>query len=155
MSKRRKRRRLAWINRFQEVIQENPGITTAAAKEKTEQDMRKALNRADFLAETREQHQQIVEETLQGFRKQPVQETKIEETVAKPTLTKVEPEKPKSNKKVSKTVAEAKAKKTIAKPKVATAKTTAAKKPTATKKTTTAKKTTTRKRTTTTKSKKS
>jgi len=154
MSKRRKRRRLAWINRFQEIIKENPGITTDTAKQLTEMDMQKALNRADFLAKTREQHQEIIEETLQGLTKPPQQKVKTEEIITEPTLTKVEPEKPKINKQVSKTVAEAKAKRAIAKPKTATTKTTAAKRSTVTKKTTTAKKTTTRKKKATTKTKK-
>jgi len=160
MSKRRKRRRLAWINRFNEVIKENPGISTAAAKQKTEQDVRSALLHADKVATTREQHQKIFEETLSNTGR-----AKTQTTTTQPTLTKVEPA-PKRETKITKEEVVAKASETITKPQAATPKTTTTKKPTAkkattakkpatAKKTTTTKKTTTRKRTTTTKTKKS
>ena len=153
MSKRRKRRRLAFINRLTEVFNENPGISLEAAKQLTEKDVRKALRRADHLTTDREEHQRIFEETLSSSSKVK------EETTTQPTLTKVEPA-PEPEKKLDKAEVVAKANKAIAKPKTTTKKATAkkattTKKPATAKKSTTTKKTTTRKRTTTTKTKKS
>lgn len=118
MSKRRKRRRLAWMNRFNQVLKQNPGISISAAKQKTEDDVRTALRRADFLAKSRQEHQKIFEETLDKFNApNEVEAKKVSEPV------KVEP----------------------AKPKTTTKKPATAKKTTTTKKTTTRKKTTTTK----------
>lgn len=121
------------MSRFNQILKQNPGISVSEAKQKTEEDVRTALRRADFLAKSRQEHQKIFEETLDNFNApNEVEAKKVSEPV------KVEPAKPKAT-----------TKKPTAK------KATTAKKPATAKKTTTTKKTTTRKKTTTTKTKKS
>ena len=135
MAKRRKRRRIAWINRLNSVLKENPGMSIEEAKVRTEEDVRAAVRRADWLANTKDEHLQILEHTLNNLDKPKEQAPKVEEKVEAPVIKKVEPQAPKTKKK---TVAKPKTKKTVAKAKPTTTKS----KKASTKKTTTRKKST-------------
>ena len=122
MSKRRKRRRLAFINRMNEIIKENPTLSLDKVKTRSAIEVKSALRHADKTApHSREEHTKVFEDTLFG-------RNKIT-TTAKPTTTTT-----KAKPKTSTTT-------TKAKPKTTT--TTRAKKPT----TATTKKRTTTKRT--------
>ena len=134
MAKRRKRRRIAWINRLNSVMKENPGMSIEEAKIRTEEDVRAAVRRADWLANTKEEHLQILEDTLKNTDKLKDQTPKVEEKVEVPVIKKIEPQAPKTKK----AVAKPKAKKTVAKAKSTTTKS----KKASTKKTTTRKKST-------------
>ena len=134
MAKRRKRRRIAWINRFNSVMKENPGMSIEEAKIRTEEDVRAAVRRADWLANTKDEHLQILEDTLNNLDKPKEQAPKVEEKVEAPVIKKIEPQAPKTKK----AVAKPKTKKTVAKAKPTTTKS----KKASTKKTTTRKKST-------------
>ena len=139
MAKRRKRRRIAWINRFNSVMKENPGMSIEEAKIRTEEDVRAAVRRADWLANTKDEHLQILEDTLNNLDKPKEQAPKVEEKVEAPVIKKIEPQAPKTKKavakpKTKKTVAKAKPTTTKSK-KASTKKTTTCKKPTRTKST--------------------
>ncbi len=134
MAKRRKRRRIAWINRFNSVMKENPGMSIEEAKIRTEEDVRAAVRRADWLANTKDEHLQILEDTLDNLDKPKEQAPKVEEKVEAPVIKKIEPQAPKTKK----AVAKPKTKKTVAKAKPTTTKS----KKASTKKTTTRKKST-------------
>jgi len=134
MAKRRKRRRIAWINRLNSVLKENPGMSIEEAKIRTEEDVRAAVRRADWLANTKDEHLQILEDTLNNLDKPKEQAPKVEEKVEAPVIKKIEPQAPKTKK----AVAKPKTKKTVAKAKPTTTKS----KKASTKKTTTRKKST-------------
>ena len=134
MAKRRKRRRIAWINRLNSVLKENPGMSIEEAKVITEEDVRAAVRRADWLANTKEEHLQILEHTLKNLDKPKEQAPKVEENVEAPVIKKIKPQAPKTKK----AVAKPKTKKTVAKAKP----TTTQSKKASTKKTTTRKKST-------------
>ncbi len=134
MAKRRKRRRIAWINRFNSVMKENPGMSIEEAKIRTEEDVRAAVRRADWLANTKDEHLQILEDTLNNLDKPKEEAPKVEEKVEAPVIKKIEPQAPKTKK----AVAKPKTKKTVAKAKPTTTKS----KKASTKKTTTRKKST-------------
>jgi len=134
MAKRRKRRRIAWINRLNSVLKENPGMSIEEAKIRTEEDVRAAVRRADWLANTKDEHLQILEDTLDNLDKPKEQAPKVEEKVEAPVIKKIEPQAPKTKK----AVAKPKTKKTVAKAKPTTTKS----KKASTKKTTTRKKST-------------
>ena len=134
MAKRRKRRRIAWINRFNSVMKENPGMSIEEAKIRTEEDVRAAVRRADWLANTKDEHLQILEDTLNNLDKPKEEAPKVEEKVEAPVIKKIEPQVPKTKK----AVAKPKTKKTVAKAKPTTTKS----KKASTKKTTTRKKST-------------
>ena len=141
MSKRRKRRRLAFINRMNEIIKENPTLSLDKAKTRTAIEVKSALRHADKTApHNREEHTKVFEDTLFG-RKEVTTNTTTRTTT--PTTTKT---------------TTTKAQTTTTKPttttKTTTTKTKAAPKPKATtraKKTTTGNTTTTTKQRTTTK----
>ena len=139
MAKRRKRRRIAWINRLNSVLKENPGMSIEEAKIRTEEDVRAAVRRADWLANTKDEHLQILEDTLNNLDKPKEEAPKVEEKVEAPVIKKIEPQAPKTKKavakpKTKKTVAKAKPTTTKSK-KASTKKTTTRKKPTRTKST--------------------
>jgi len=134
MAKRRKRRRIAWINRLNSVLKENPGMSIEEAKIRTEEDVRAAVRRADWLANTKDEHLQILEDTLNNLDKPKEEAPKVEEKVEAPVIKKIEPQAPKTKK----AVAKPKTKKTVAKAKPTTTKS----KKASTKKTTTRKKST-------------
>ena len=65
MSKRRKRRRLAFINRMNEIIKENPTLSLDKAKTRTAIEVKSALRHADKTApHSREEHTKVFEDTL-------------------------------------------------------------------------------------------
>ena len=137
MAKRRKRRRIAWINRLNQVMKENPGMSIEEAKHRTEEDVRAAVRRADWLATSKDDHLNIFEDTLKNLgnkKEQKVEVAKVKEEVEAPVITKIEPAVPSP----TKTVAKPKTKKTVAKAKPTKAKS---------KKTTTKKKATRKKST--------
>jgi len=134
MAKRRKRRRIAWINRLNSVMKENPGMSIEEAKIRTEEDVRAAVRRADWLANTKDEHLRILEDTLENIDKPKDRAPKVEEKVEVPVIKKIEPQAPK----IKKAVAKPKTKKTVAKAKPTTTKS----KKASTKKTTTRKKST-------------
>ena len=70
MSKRRKRRRLAFINRMNEIIKENPTLSIDKAKTRTAIEVKSALRHADKTApHSREEHNKVFEDTLFGRNK--------------------------------------------------------------------------------------
>jgi len=85
MAKRRKRRRMAFLNRMRDIMEENPLMPMSRAKTQTESEVKAALRIADSKARyDREEHHRIFEETLFGKKTitTPVKET--------PTVTPVE-----------------------------------------------------------------
>ena len=136
MSKRRKRRRMAFINRMNQIAKENPTLSIDKVKTRTAIEVKNALREADRTApHSREEHAKVFEDTL--FGKNNVTSTTTTTRTPAPTTTRT---------------TTTKAQTTTTKPttttKTTTTKTKAAPKP---KPTTRAKKTTTGKTTTTTK----
>ena len=65
MAKRRKRRRIAFINRMNEIIKENPNMGLEQVKTRTAIEVKNALRVADRSApHDREEHSRIFEDTL-------------------------------------------------------------------------------------------
>ena len=143
MSKRRKRRRLAFINRMNEIIKENPTLSLDKAKTRTAIEVKSALRHADKTApHNREEHTKVFEDTL--FSRNKVASTTTTTTTTTPTT------------KTTTTKAQTTTTKPTTTTKTTTTKTKAAPKPKSTtraKKTTTGK-TTTKQRTTTKRTKK-
>ena len=70
MSKRRKRRRMAFITRMNEIIRENPTLSLDKAKTRTAIEVKSALRHADKTApHNREEHTKVFEDTLFGKNK--------------------------------------------------------------------------------------
>lgn len=70
MSKRRKRRRMAFINRMNEILKENPTLSLDKAKTRTAIEVKSALRHADKTApHNREEHTKVFEDTLFGRNK--------------------------------------------------------------------------------------
>lgn len=81
MSKRRKRRRLAFINRMREIAKENPNLALEQVKTQTAIEVKNALREADRTApHSREEHHKVFEDTL-------FSRNKITSTTTKPTTT--------------------------------------------------------------------
>ena len=134
MSKRRKRRRIAFFNRMNEIREENPALSLDAAKTRTSIEVKNALREADRVApHSREEHAKVFEDTL--FSRNKVASTTTTTTTKPKSTTKTK----------SKTTTATKAKKSTTKAKSKTTTTTKAKKSTTA---------TTKKRTTTKRSKK-
>ena len=141
MSKRRKRRRLAFITRMREIARENPNLALEQVKTQTAIEVKNALREADRTApHSREEHHKVFEDTL--FSKNKATSTTTTKAEAKTTTTKAKPKTTTTKAKPKTTT------KTKAKPKTATkSKTTTATKAKKSASSTTAKKRTTAKRT--------
>jgi cell division protein FtsN len=141
MSKRRKRRRMAFINRMNEIIKDNPTLSLDKVKTRTAIEVKSALRHADKTApHDREEHTKVFEDTLFGRNKTTTTTTTTPTTTTKTTTTTAQTttDKPTTTTKTSAT-------KTKAAPKP---------KPTTRAKKTTTGNTTTKKRTTTKRTKK-
>ena len=67
MSKRRKRRRMAFINRMNQIAKENPTLSIDKVKTRTAIEVKNALREADRTApHSREEHAKVFEDTLFG-----------------------------------------------------------------------------------------
>jgi len=85
MAKRRKRRRIAFLNRMRDMMKEDPSLPLDRAKTLTEVEVKQALRVADAKARhDKEEHHRVFEKTLFGKKTitTPVKET--------PTVTPVE-----------------------------------------------------------------
>ena len=84
MSKRRKRRRIAFFNRMNEIREENPTLSLDAAKTRTSIEVKNALREADRVApHSREEHAKVFEDTL--FRRNRVTSTTTTTSTTTPT----------------------------------------------------------------------
>jgi hypothetical protein len=124
MSKRRKRRRQAFINRMNQILQDNPGMSIEKAKADTSVEVRKALLHADEVAATKEDHILAFEDAL--FKRRTIDQPAVAKKEVKTAA--VEDSKP-AAKAAPKKAPKAKKAKTITKAKKTT--TTKAKKRTA------------------------
>ena len=89
MSKRRKRRRLAFINRMNEIAKENPHLGLEQIKTRTAIEIKNALREADRTApHSREEHHKVFEDTL--FSRNKVTSTTTTPTTTKTTTTKAQ-----------------------------------------------------------------